>query len=272
MKNYIPFIITFIILIVIILFIFLLIKETLKIRIVHYKVKNGSIEEGMISENNPIRIVYFSDLHLGRFLKKKELNKKIQLLKNLNVDIYLFGGDLIGKNIQKYYTLKDIQECFQPLHGKCLLAVYGNHEYKKDKRITLEDKKAYLAATGFQILQNQEYIYVKDKQWITIYGMDDSIYGQPTLPKKEYHIVLSHEGDIIDQFHQKQWMLSGHTHGGQIRIPLIPFYYRPYKGKKYTHGLFTISSSKLLVSNGLGYGKLKLRLFAPCEIVQIDYQ
>ncbi len=248
-----------------------LVNETRKIRIVSYGVKNKTIMKGNINEKEKIRIVYFSDLHLGRFLQKKELKKKIQILKDLDADIYLFGGDLIGKHIKKYYSTIDIQHFFSPLQGKCLLSIYGNHEYKEDKSITFKEKQAYFEAMGFQILKNQEFIYKQNNQTLSIYGMDDSIFGKAILPNKEYDILLSHEGDIVESLTNKQFLLSGHTHGGQIRIPGIPLYYRPDKGKKYTHGLFSVALSKLLVSNGLGYGKMKLRLFAPCEIVQIDY-
>ncbi len=265
----IPFFITIFILLILVVILFIV--ETKKIKIVSYNLKHGTINQGLIDEKEKIRIVYFSDFHLGRFLQKKELEEKIQILKDLDADVYLFGGDLIGKNIKKYYTIEDIERFFRPLQGKCLLSVYGNHEYKKNKWMTINEKQAYFEAMGFHILKNQEYVYKKNNQTISIYGMDDAIFGKAILPEKEYDLVLSHEGDVVESLTNKQFLLSGHTHGGQIKIPLIPFYYRPTKGKKYTHGLFSVSLSKLLVSNGIGYGKMKLRLFAPCEIVQIDY-
>jgi len=253
-----------------ILIFLILFFETKRLRIVSYTIKDHNIFKKKDNNYSGIKIVFFSDIHIGKHLKKKELNKKIDYLKSLDADIYIFGGDLIGKNITKYYSTKDITDCFLPLTNKVCISVYGNHEYKPEKDTSTDTKIKYFEAMGFKILNNESFVFTKDNKSIEIFGMNDYIYHDAIIPNKKYDLVICHEGDIIDKINN-QIMLSGHTHGGQIRPPLIPLYYRPINGKKYTHGIYNVNDSKLIVSNGFGYEFLKIRFNAPMEVLIIDY-
>lgn len=266
MKDYLPYIIIFLIIALIVL----LIIETISIKIKYYSISNKRVTKEKSHLNKGIKIVYFSDLHIGREMKKKALLKRVKLLEKLDADIYIFGGDLIGSNIKKYYSTSDISECFKSLQNKCLLSTYGNHEYKEEKGITLKEKQEYFNAMNFNILNNQEYLYVGKNKNLKIFGMQENIYHNPVEVNTSYDLLISHQGDIIDKY-DNQIMLSGHTHGGQIRLPLIPIFYKPKNGKKYTSGLFKINNSSLIVSNGLGFNMIKLRFFARCDIIVIDY-
>ena len=240
--------------------------STNKLIIKEYTIENKKVYKG-VSQYNGIKIVFFSDLHIGKLLKKEQLKEKLTLLKNLNADLYIFGGDLIGIDIVKYYSLEDVKECFEILKDVNKIAVYGNHEYKKIKHGD-QLKLDYFNAMGFKVLNNQEYNYL-DK--LCIYGKQECIYHEDVIIDKQYDLLISHQGDIIDKY-DNQIILSGHTHGGQIRIPLIPIYYRPKKGSKYTKGVIRKNNSTLIISSGLGYGGFKVRLFAPLDVIVIDYR
>ena len=240
-----------IVLVVIVLAIIILIIETNKIKIRQYLLKDHQLSP-LQKECEGVKIVFFSDIHLGKLLKKKELSKKVSILKQLDGDIYIFGGDLIGHNISKYYSLEQIKEAFLPLKDKTCLAVYGNHEYKPEKDTPQDVKLEYFKAMDFIILKDNSYVYQKDGKGLEIYGMNDYIYHEPIIPNKQYDLLICHEADIIDKL-DNQIMLSGHTHGGQIMIPLINLYYKPINGKKYFKGLYTVKNNQLLISNGLGY-------------------
>ena len=222
------------------------------------------------NEKYQIKILFFSDLHIGKTLKKKNLKRFVSYLLSFKADLYIFGGDIIGDNIKKYYTIADVEECFLPLKDKCCVAVYGNHEFKNEKNITIAEKLKYFEAMGFNTLNNEEFVFFKNNNFIKIYGMNDIIYNELKLPSKEYDLVICHEGDIINKM-SNQILLSGHTHGGQIRIPFLPYIYLPKYGKEYVSGLYNVDNNKIIVSNGVGCNKFNIRFFAKRDIILINY-
>ena len=250
---------------IIILIIVFIIYQSNKIIIKEYVIEDKKV---IINTDGykGIKIVYFSDLHIGKLLKKDKLKEKLLMIKNLKANLYIFGGDLIGIDTSKYYTIEDIKECFEIFKDEETIAVLGNHEYKKVRNDF--DKLEYFKAMGFKVLNNEEYI---SKSGLLIFGKQECIYHENVNVDKSYDLFLSHQGDVIDNY-KNQIILSGHTHGGQIRLPLIPIYYKPKYGKKYTSGLFNKNNSSLIVSNGLGFGGFKVRLFAPMDVVIIDYR
>lgn len=248
----------------------ILYNDTKNINIKKFVVQNNIVALKK-EEVDGIKIVFFSDLHIGKLNKKEELKELLDYIISFNADIYIFGGDLIGSNIKKHYSIEEITKLFSIFNNKCFLGVYGNHEYKKEKNITTEEKMAYYHAMNCHILKNDYYTYYKDNHSLTIYGMNDYIYNDFKLPSLKSDLIICHEGDIIDKI-DNVIMLSGHSHGGQIRLPLIPLFYKPKNGKKYTSGLYKTQNSQIIVSNGLGFNGLKLRFFAKRDIIILKYK
>lgn len=264
MPKSLPYIL--ILIAIIALIIVFVIYQTNKVVIKEYVIENNKVVN-KIDEYKGIKVVFFSDLHIGRLLKKDKLKEKLLMLKNLNADLYIFGGDLIGIDTSKYYGIEDVKESFKILNDKEVIAVYGNHEYKKVKHGD-DLKLKYFEATGFKVLVDEEYL---SKDGLYIFGKQECIYHNNVNIDKQYDLLISHQGDILD-IYNKQIILSGHTHGGQIIIPFIPIYYKPKFGKKYTSGVHKHNDSTLIISNGFGYGGLKLRLFASLDVIVIDYR
>ena len=255
----------FILLLIAIIFVY---YQSHKLIIKKFTIKNKEIVESY--EKNGIKILFFSDLHIGRTLKKEKLKKFVSYLASINADLYVFGGDVIGDNINKYYSVEDVKECFKPLNNKCCIAVYGNHEFKEEKNISIALKLEYFKAMGFNTLTNEEFVFFKNNKFLRIYGMNEYIYNEAKLPNKAFDLIICHEGDIIEKI-DNQILLAGHTHGGQIRIPFLPYIYLPKYGKKYISGLYNVNNSKIIVSNGVGCNKINIRLFAKRDIILINY-
>lgn len=270
MEKYLPYIITSILAVT--LLIGFIIYETIRLKITYYSIVNRKVSK-QTSDTKGIKIVFFSDLHIGKCMQKNDLKKIVKRLCDLNGDIYIFGGDLFGEKTYKYFNNEDLYECFLPLKNKCMLAVYGNHEYRKEKSpdMSVKWKLDLFNSMGCIVLKNQAYEFHKNGESLTIYGMNDYTYNNCQLPDKKYDLIICHEGDILNKL-DDQIMISGHTHAGQIRLPFIPIYYRPVNGKKYTYGLYKENNNQIIVSSGIGYGTIKLRLFAPREIVCINYK
>ena len=256
------------ILIILLISVFVLvILDTLKIDYLYYYLEDGKLTKTTKQDKKP-DLVYFSDIHIGAYLKKEEASKLLKDIRNLDAKVYLFGGDLFGINTKKYYNDEDIREIFSVFDDKECIAVYGNHEYKKDNSLPSKKKIELFDKMGFKILKNESCTVKIDNKDFEIYGMDDFIYHEPCLPTKKYDLILAHEGDIAKDI-DNQVILAGHTHGGQIRLPLIPIFYKPRKGRMYTHGLFHIANTDLLVTNGVGFGAIKIRFNARRELVVI---
>ena len=249
-----------------------LIFEVYHTRIKRYKYQNGKMQKIKKPIDNAIKIVFFSDLHLGKCLHGKQLKNKLKKILKEDADIYLFGGDLIGYQMDKYFKETELENLFRPFLNKPCFKIFGNHEFKKEKNINQELKDCFFQALPFHLLANEKQtIECKQKQ-ITIVGLHEGQYHTPQMPQlnqDELNIVLVHQGDYFDQLEGADIVLSGHTHGGQIRIPFCPPIYSPKYGKKYNKGLFKKDNRYLIVSKGIGCNMFKYRFCAPSDIIEL---
>lgn len=238
---------------------------------VHYvNLKNNLINES----SNDIKILQFSDMHISDHFHEKDIKKVVEKINEENPDIVVFTGDLIDE-YNKYENKDNINEIWDTLGlinaplGK--YAIYGNHDYGGGaERIY----KKVMENSGFIILKNEK-VTMEDHN-INIIGMDDSIFGNPEkekvislLDENSYNVVLSHEPDVIDQFleHDIDLFLAGHSHGGQVNLPLVNSL--PLLAKKYTGGIYNFNNVRqttLYVNIGLGTSQVPLRFMATPEL------
>lgn len=229
-----------------------------------------------------IKIAFISDIHAGPYKKEKFVKKIAQITIEQNPDIVLLGGDFIlGKEENGKYLigLKELSEKY-PTY-----AVWGNHEYNignpenlskfKDKTKTLRET---FQKINIKVLNNEKRL-IDEKFWLL--GVD-SVWAQKdnlnlategidnNLPK----ILLAHNPEVIHKTENKNidFVLSGHTQGGQIRIPLIGTVpsLPTNLGRKYDYGLFEISDTLLYITKGAGESGPRARLFCRPEIVILN--
>lgn len=241
------------------------------------EINRQSITHSLIPRGfDQFKIVQFSDTHLGFQYSIEQLKKLIERINQLEPDIVLFTGDLMDQP-NKYEKRGDIAPILQKLQapfGK--FAVYGNHDhggYGTDiYRDIMED-------CGFILLQNDSReIKLLDGSVIHICGLDDALLGKPNLvqstnglPGDTFNILLSHEPDIAIQAasYNVHLQLSGHSHGGQVRIPFVGALYTPPYSDIYHEGLYEIENTVpmlLYVNRGLGTTRLPFRFFSKPEI------
>lgn len=238
---------------------------------VHYvNLKNSLIEEN----KDDLKILQFSDMHISDYFDNKDIKKVVEKINEENPDIVVFTGDLIDE-YNNYENKDNINEIWDILGlinaplGK--YAIYGNHDYGGGaERIY----KKVMENSGFKILKNESVTI--DEYNINIIGMDDSIFGNydkqkivELLDEKSYNVVLSHEPDVIDYLleYNIDLFLSGHSHGGQVNLPV--FNYLPLLAKKYTGGIYSFNNFRqttLYVNVGLGTSQMPLRFMAPPEL------
>ncbi len=227
-------------------------------------------------------IVQFSDTHLSSAYSLKRLGKLVEAVNSQHPDLVVFTGDLHdarrSDNIAKYDP-SPLLARIQAHLGK--FAVYGNHDFGYERK--LRSSGAFLNRGGFSVLINStQRIEHTDGDYITISGLDDYVLGKPNAAKTiarleddRFHVLLVHEPDLADRLirYPIDLQLSGHSHGGQVRLPLLGSLVRTKLGSKYVGGMYRIGGGhrvkrpyRLYVNRGIGTTRIPIRLFCAPEL------
>lgn len=237
-----------------------------------------------------VTFAFLSDLHDKKY--GKDNVKLLNAIDNVKPDALLVGGDMIvatpGKeNRNAKAFMNTLAEKYTIYYGM------GNHEYRSDL-YREEYGKMYdeyskpLMERGVVFLRNQKVVLEEynieirgveiDRKYykrFTVRHMEDS-YIEEILGKNDgshYEILLAHNPDYFKQYaaYGADLTLSGHVHGGLIRMPLLGGIASPAVRffPKYDGGLFTKDKSNMIVSCGLGTHTLPVRIFNPAELVVI---
>ena len=232
------------------------------------KTETVSINSDNIGEN--IKIAVFADTHFGAGYTINNFNKVIDEINKADVDFVLFAGDLID-NFNTYQG--DVAEISSKLReikakrGK--YAVFGNHDYGGGAQ---NYYKGIMESGGFNVLVNQSVNFNSLNFRIT--GVDDFLIGYGNkeivnnLSKDKFNFILCHEPDVFDSFNKEKVdaMVAGHSHGGQVNIPILRDKIGTNLGSKYIKGKYVENDSMLYVNPGVGTTKVKARLFSKPEV------
>lgn len=222
------------------------------------------------------KIVQFSDTHIGFQYDLEQLKKHIATINNENPDIIFFTGDLMDKPNQ--YPFKEpLRNMLKQLHapyGK--YAIYGNHDhggYGTDIYMQI------MKDANFSVLRNETIsLELMNGEKIYVAGIDDAMLGKPDIPgtlkgipDNSFSILLSHAPDLADAASAigADIQLSGHSHGGQVKIPLYGPLVTPPYGRKYIEGKYHVNRRQplfLYVNRGLGTTRLPFRFLSVPEI------
>ncbi|WP_165981048.1 metallophosphoesterase [Macrococcus lamae] len=239
----------------------------------------------MINQHErPLKIVHISDLHIGFNYTYEDLIQHIKVVNSLQPDMVMITGDLFDKI--DIYDGKP--KAFAPLLRtiKAPLGTYfsyGNHDQRSNRTYKIQN---VVEQSGIHLLNNFGHTIDYDGESIYLCGTDDILNSNGNVMQalknrdEERHltIMMVHEPDYADYVKRFKvdLQLSGHTHGGQIRVPFLGAPILPKLGKKYVRGLYQITNNNhrmlLHVSPGLGTTRLPIRLFCPPEITMIELE
>lgn len=218
-------------------------------------------------------ILQLTDLHSKNF--GREQAKLVQVLNQQSFDLVALTGDLIDYSNPDMEPIETLLSQFDPV--KPIFFVPGNHELRGN----YYQIRNRFKAMGVKVLENQSYPVVKGDSRLWILGVKDTYADQDrldqALQKMEQEqspkILLAHAPNIYPQAIESQidLLLVGHTHGGQVRLPLIGALIAPGQGlfPKYDYGLYHSGQTQMIISGGLGESHLPIRLNMPPEIVLI---
>ncbi len=227
------------------------------------------------------RIAQLSDAHYDPYFSVIPLRKAVDLVNGLKPDLVVVTGDFVTAPMLRgpappIRAARTIEPCAQLLSQMRapfgILAALGNHDLSTDPaHIT-----AVLEAHGMPVLRNRSVPLERDSGRLWLSGVDDVLEGKPDLklalraiPTGEPIILLSHEPDFADYVHHVNLQLSGHSHGGQIRFPLLGAPVLPVMGRKYPWGLRKIGPLTLYTNVGIGTIGVPMRLNCPPEVTLI---
>jgi predicted MPP superfamily phosphohydrolase len=221
---------------------------------------------------DPTRVLLISDIHAGIFLKPQTLSEILCALMELNPDLVAIVGDIVSGHSSE---VRPYLEALAQLSHAPLGAwfCYGNHDYFDGNA---EDIQTDLASVGITTLKNGSISLRHCRGEFVLGGIDDLLLGKPDWNRLCFdygppHLLLAHNPDHFYQAnaHGIPLILSGHTHGGQIRFPNGPPIIRQ---SRYCldEGMYSYRSSVLIVSRGLGSVGLPWRWGADPEAILID--
>ena len=228
--------------------------------------------QGWPAELDPLRVLLVSDIHCGIFLKPESLAKIIGSLMELEPDLVAISGDIVTGHSSEVNKFLDI---LAPLSSVPLGTwyCYGNHDYFGGAP---EDIRRNLKSIGIGTLKNDSVLLTHGESSFVLGGIDDRILGAPDWEKMSSqhgapHLLLAHNPDFFYEAEARRvpLTLSGHTHGGQIRLPGRAPILRQSRFC-LDEGTFSFRSSLLVVSRGLGSVGLPWRWGADPEAVLIE--
>ena len=236
----------------------------------------------------PCRILFFSDLHARHDLLKNRCSASplrewsgLEMIGNalrdsveeLKPDVLLFGGDLVSRTVLYPAAF----ELLSTLSAPQKIAVFGNWEKKCRSWLPSAKVERGFRDAGFRLLINESFLW----NGIQFSGVDDFRFGKPVIPEPDpraiFRCLLSHNPDLMGKSRDPNLgkydlALCGHTHGGQIRLPLFgavktsSIYW-----KRFEHGILSKRGKPLtVVSAGIGVTCVMTRFRCPPELLLIE--
>lgn len=239
-------------------------REEYKIEYVKLPSKNLSPQlEGL-------RIAMISDVHVGMYMLEEDMLKYAEVINNLKPDMIFIPGDFVTSRTEEIFPFVKSFSCLTAKYG--IYTCLGNHEYFGDPNIITEKVRN----CGMKVLRNQTEELEINGAKLMLSGVDDGIHAN--FKKVSYEaaslnttrILLCHkpyyfETAVAGKF---DFMLSGHTHGGQIvLLDFLGLKLTPAAlTSQYVSGKYLRGDSLMYVSRGIGTIGLPIRVNCPPEI------
>ena len=241
---------------------------------------------GLPKEFDGCRIVHLSDLHNKRFGKRQK--RLLTCVLARKPDYIVLTGDLADKRRtrdERFFPARELCEGLVKIAP--VFAAMGNHETEKNR---VEKMTAVLEACGVTVLADKTALLHKNGASLPVIGLADiavsaerlgnrqGSFAHCTVLKELYHgagegcaILLSHRPHLVPIYRAAgvPLVLSGHAHGGQIRLPFIGGLLAPEQGlfPKYTSGVHKLGAVTMVISRGLGNSLFPFRIFNRPEVV-----
>ena len=219
------------------------------------------------------RIALLSDFHLYPYVQVEHIRRAVDLANGLKPDLALLTGDFVDNDAAAVLDLAPELARLDARLG--IYSILGNHDLWTDADLI----KSELGRQGLPVLVNQAVTLAAGRERLVVVGLDDAWSGHPDLPLALAQsptdlpvIVMMHEPDLADTLAldgRVSLQLSGHSHGGQVRLPRRGAPVLPYLGTKYDAGLYRVRDMWLYTTRGVGLVGPPVRLNCRPEVTEI---
>ncbi|MBQ9271750.1 MAG: metallophosphoesterase [Alphaproteobacteria bacterium] len=244
------------------------IYEPYTLKITKYQLDNESLAG--------LKIVFATDFHIAPYeWEKRRLLKIISTINEQEADLVILGGDYVNRHSRRStLSPRKIADALQQIKAP-KVAVLGNHDsyYGKNK------VKSALENVGIPVLDNQNIKLILRNKQVYIAGIADYYTDKPDIRTALKNtgvplILVTHSPDGFANLKSSaDVVFAGHTHGGQIVMPLWgPLLVPTEKERQYINGLFYKNNTPLIVSAGLGTSIVPIRFNNPPEIVAVTFK
>jgi uncharacterized protein len=211
---------------------------------------------GMDPAHDGLKVVQLSDIHIGFATPDSRVRAAIQQINAIEPDLVVLTGDYVT------WSKKPAERVGRVLAGiePPVVAILGNHDHWVDAARVRSD----LEADGYPVLQNESLALTINGAPVWVVGIDDATTGHEDIaaacagvPERGTRIVLAHMPTTADRLPENAHLvvLSGHTHGGQLRVPGLTDKVASAVGQPYLRGLYRVRGNDLYVNPGLGFGR-----------------
>ena len=219
------------------------------------------------------RIAVLSDFHLHPFTTVDHIRAAVGLANNLRPDLVVLLGDYVDASVDAIHELAPELARLDARFG--VFGVLGNHDHWKGAQVV----RSALRASGIAVLQNTGVSVTVGQDELFLAGLESAWSGHPDIHSALLNrhrdvptILLVHEPDYADTSAidgRISLQLSGHSHGGQVRLPLIGALELPSWGRRYDHGLYHLRDMLLYTNRGIGLVDIPVRFNCPPEVTEI---
>jgi hypothetical protein len=226
------------------------------------------------------QIVLISDLHFGPYTGPREIRAAVQAANRLKPDMVAILGDFVTEPLSgsKQAGARKAEPCAQVLSELRsrggTFAILGNHDYATDPDFVADA----LSAHGIKVLRNRSHVIEENGSRLWLIGVNDAMSEAAQLdtalagvPAEETRLLLVHEPDFADYASRYgiSTQFSGHSHGGQVRVPGLRPLWLPGLAQKYYDGYYRIGNLQLYTNRGIGTVGVPFRFCCPPEVTLV---
>jgi len=216
-----------------------------------------------------LKIVHLTDIHHSLFTPIEEVQRVVHLANEIQPDIVALTGDYV--TLSPSY-IGPVARALGKLRARLgVYAVLGNHDFQVDA----EAMTLALRAQHIHVLRNAHHALRSGSGTLWLVGVDDLDWqacdlpaALRSIPARDPKILLCHNplGIWRAAPHGVDFMLAGHTHGGQIRVPGFGSLYRSKLGERFVAGWNRLDGTQIYVNRGIGKVVVPVRIGCPPEI------
>ena len=221
------------------------------------------------------RVVQIGDLHLDDWSKPARLHRIAEMVNDERPDLVAITGDFASYSARRLDTERLVGALRRLSAPDGVLAILGNHDYLTDVKLI----RQCIREAGLKELINEVITLGRGGPGLHVAGIDDVMEGRSRLdlvlgglPESGAAVLLAHEPDFADvaaATGRFDLQLSGHSHGGQVRVPLLGRAVLPPFSQRYTRGLHRVGGMLVYTNRGLGTVHARLRFRCRPEITAL---